>query len=306
MNEEIAIHEPAGRYCAGDPSTQCVACATPGHWCAARGHAITFADLLAVAPFDTEDRPPAGTECAQCRSFGHYCPAKGLCGSYALCLACGHGYACEQLAAVERIRTGAEMFAPEEGWHSEGRTVELTEADRVVIETPVASDWAMKATLDPENLKRGLKSSARAPLLAKPNSRLEREARSLERRMRKASKAAERVAKAKVKDEEIAMTVKTKRAAVQPLTQVSFKVVDIEEVPQSRGGRGKISPFQDVFDKMFGTFAEGRALMVSLESGEVAKIVEKSARARAKREGVKVRTTIEGSNLWLQHVLEAQ
>jgi hypothetical protein len=179
-----------GRDCT-TPSVECVGCSTPGHWCAARGRAITFADLLWMWEFDAEDRPPAGTECAQCRSFGHYCPAKGMCGSYALCLACGKGHACEQLAAVERMRMGAaEMFAVEDGWHSQGRTVELSEVDRVAEETAAAPEgWAaFKATLDPENLKRGLTSTARVPLAARPNCKVERKARSLERRMRKASK----------------------------------------------------------------------------------------------------------------------
>ena len=132
-----------------------------GHWNAELGHVVTFADLLAATPFYEEDRPPAGTECHQCRMFGHWCPAKGYCGEYALCLACGAGVACEQLAAVDRMQQShmeiseAELFVPD-GFSatSEGRTIEIAEEDRIVVERPLETAWTAKASLDPANLLR--------------------------------------------------------------------------------------------------------------------------------------------------------
>jgi len=146
----------------------CAGCSQLGHWCAARGYTIDCLVLVTRHGFDAGDRPPAGTGCAECKRLGHWCPAKGYSGEVALCLACGRGEACGQALSVEKMRSGfvAEEFEAEKGHIAEGRTLEITDADRVVKDAPAASDWAIKASLDPENLKRGLTRSARAPLLA--------------------------------------------------------------------------------------------------------------------------------------------
>lgn len=180
-----------------------------GHWNAELGHVATFADLLAVTPFDADDRPPAGTECAQCRQLDHYCPAKGYCGEYPLCLACGGGVACEQLAAIERMHRPSfddeEMFAPDgDNAPREGRRIEISDADRIVPEErqPVTA-WTAKASLDPENLKKGLKSSARAPIRLRG---VDREAAAHERMLGRRIEKAKRAAKVKAKIEESVMS----------------------------------------------------------------------------------------------------
>lgn len=177
----------------------------PGHWSAELGRNVTFADLLAAAGFDAEDRPAPGTECAQCRMFGHWCPAKGFCGIYTLCLPCGAGEACEQLAAVDRMQRGveSELFEVEKGYQaSECRSIAIAEEDRIVVEKkPVESAWSIKASLDPENLKKGLKHKQRVPLVAKTEP--ERKAARKERGL------AKRIAKAKEKTMTEETTIKT-------------------------------------------------------------------------------------------------
>lgn len=133
----------------------CANCSRLGSYCAIRGHAITCLELVGRDGFDSADRPVAGTECVGCRHLGHYCPAKGMCGELPLCLACGTGEICDQARSVERMRTGGEDFELEHGYSAgECRTIEITDADRVVNEVAPVSDWAIKASLDPENLKR--------------------------------------------------------------------------------------------------------------------------------------------------------
>jgi hypothetical protein len=139
---------------------------------------ISWTDsTVLVFGFDEGDRPAAGTACAGCRLLGHWCPAKGMCGETALCLSCGRGEVCGQALSVEKMRSGfgAEMFEAEVGSGSgECRTIAIADADRVVEETAAVSDWAIKASLDPENLKRGLKGRQPAPLL--PRTQKERKA----------------------------------------------------------------------------------------------------------------------------------
>jgi hypothetical protein len=116
--------------------------------------------------FDISDRPAAGTECFDCRKLGHFCPAKGMRGEYALCVACGNGESCDQAKSIEKMHAGLGGFEEFEAENApaECRTIEIPEADRVVAEASAPSDWAMKASLDPENLRKGLKRSDRAPL----------------------------------------------------------------------------------------------------------------------------------------------
>lgn len=72
---------------------------------------------------------------------------------------------------------------------AEGRTVDLSEisaADRVVVERPLETAWTAKASLDPENLRKGLKRSVRVPGV--PTKKEAAEALSLEKRMARANR----------------------------------------------------------------------------------------------------------------------
>jgi len=134
----------------------CANCSTLGHYCAARGITITCAEIVSMDGFDATDRPVAGTECAGCRHLGHFCQAKGMCGEQALCLACGTGKSCDQVRSIEKMHAGVGQFEEFEAEHAPAvcRTIEITDADRVVTETAPVTAWAIKASLDPENLKR--------------------------------------------------------------------------------------------------------------------------------------------------------
>ncbi|HEY2013840.1 MAG TPA: hypothetical protein VGH38_10090, partial [Bryobacteraceae bacterium] len=134
-----------------NPDGVCAGCSRLGEYCAVRGAAISCADLVARDGFDLTDRPSAGVGCAACARAGHWCPAKGMSGGTALCLACGTGEICDQVKSVEKMRAGFGEF--EESAPPECRRIEISDADRVVTEVAPVSAWAIKASLDPENLK---------------------------------------------------------------------------------------------------------------------------------------------------------
>jgi hypothetical protein len=258
-------------------------------WRAELGVVVDCEVLVLVFGFDEGDRPAAGTACAGCRLLGHWCPAKGMCGETALCLSCGRGEVCGQALSVEKMRSGlgAEMFEAEVGCGSgECRTIAIADADRVVEETAAVSDWAIKASLDPENLKRGLKGRQPAPLL--PRTQKERKAANVKK------PRGPRGPYAKTKLEAAMGMKKTKRKP----EEVVMATVETKRFPASRHGR--VSPFQAVYDQMFQAFEEGKALMVELESFDVVKIVEKACRVKARKGGFKVRTSVDGPKLWLQ------
>lgn len=209
----------------------------PGHWSAELGRNVTFADLLAVAGFDAEDRPAPGTECAQCRMFGHWCPAKGFCGIYTLCLPCGAGEACEQLAAVDRMQRGveSELFEVEKGYQaSECRSIAIPDEDRIVVERkPVESAWLIKASLDPENLKKGLKKNARVPLAQKvrePRVRAQRPAKVKVERVKVSRPVAAKLPAAKV-EEMLIMELDVAKAHVLN----SFPAISINQLAKETG-----------------------------------------------------------------------
>lgn len=266
-----------------------------GHWCAEVGRAIVCADLVAALGFDLDDRPAAGTGCAACAKDGHWCPAKGMCGEMPLCMACGTGEICDQAKSVEKMRSGIPDFEGEEG-HSAAmcRTIAIADADRIVIEVATASDWAIKASLDPENLKRGLKGSEKAPLRAS-SLRFVKVARPLT-----STERAKKCKKKQQQSKETVMTTETKKRKPTPkLGEITFAAVAPEDVPATKWGKGIVSPFQPVYDAMFKAFDYGQALKMELESGDIAATVGKAAQARAKKNGFKVRTAVEGSTLWL-------
>jgi hypothetical protein len=134
----------------------CTDCSRLGHYCASRALTITCAELVAADGFDATDRPVAGTACVGCRHLGHYCPAKGMCGEQPLCLACGTGETCDQVLSIERMHAGLGEYDEFEAERApaECRTIAIADADRVVLEVAPVTAWAIKASLDPENLKR--------------------------------------------------------------------------------------------------------------------------------------------------------
>jgi hypothetical protein len=88
-----------------------------------------------------------------------------MSGGTALCLACGTGEICDQAKSVEKMRSGGDDFELEWGYAiPECRTIAIADADRVVTEVEPVSAWAIKASLDPENLKKGLTRGQRAPI----------------------------------------------------------------------------------------------------------------------------------------------
>lgn len=154
-DESVEICNPDG----------CPNCSRLGHYCAARGITITCATIIASDGFDELDRPRAGAECVACRRLGHYCPAKGMCGDQPLCLACGRGEICDQAKSIEKMRQRMDEF--EESAPPPCRQIAIADADRIVDEKPLTTDWAIKAELNPDNLRRGLKRSDRAPAVAR-------------------------------------------------------------------------------------------------------------------------------------------
>jgi hypothetical protein len=104
-----------------------------------------------------------------------------------------------------------ELFVPDSfAASSAGRTIAIADEDRVVVERPMETAWTAKASLDPENLRKGLTRKARVPLA--PSSRSQRrdvqKDRSLGRRIVKAQKVAVIV---KAKEETMALKEKVCR-----------------------------------------------------------------------------------------------
>lgn len=272
-------------------------CSRLGHYCAARGLRITCVEIVTAHGFDATDRPRAGMECVGCRHNGHFCPAKGMCGDQALCVACGTGVICDQVRSIEKMRSPLDML--EEIPAARCRTIEISDADRIVSEVVPVSDWAIKASLDPENLKRGLKRSERAPISARTPK---------ERKAARIKVVKERIPRrVATKSEEVMMeATKKKRKPVPELGDVTFATVAPGEVPASKWGKGIKSPFQEVYDKMFVAFDAGQALKLELTTGDMAATVGKAAQARAKKDGIKVRTAVEGATLWLLAVSKGE
>jgi hypothetical protein len=88
----------------------------------------------------------------------------------------------------------------------ECRTIAIADADRVVTEVAPVSAWAIKASLDPANLRRGLKRSERAPVPRRmPKTARAKAVKEAKPKMARAVKA--------VKPEEVVMEKMTKEAA---------------------------------------------------------------------------------------------
>jgi hypothetical protein len=263
----------------------CENCWQLGRYCAELGSEIRCADVVARFGFDDADRPQAGTPCVPCYLLGHWCPAKGYAGVVELCLACGRGELCEQAVAVETMRAGMddlETVYPAPAC----RVIPITEADRTVS-APVASDWKIKAELDPANLRPGMRRNERAPLKVHAKTKL---------RVCSSSKKPERVKEKPVMG--TAVKVKATRRQWAQLGEFKMAAVSPEEVPAP--SRGVTSPFQEIHEAMYKAFGEGKALAIELASPEIAMAVGKSCICKGKRDGVKVRMMrIEGSKLWL-------
>lgn len=202
-----------------NPDGVCVGCSRLGEYCAVRGAAIGCADLVARDGFDLTDRPSAGVGCAACARAGHWCPAKGMSSGTALCLACGTGEICDQAKSVEKMRSGGDDFELERGYAiAECRTIAIADADRVVTEVAPMSAWAIKASLDPENLKKGLTRGQRAPI----GPRTYRERRKAKGKVVKERKPKRVAAVKKAKPEEVVMEkMELEEAKAQALRMAS-------------------------------------------------------------------------------------
>lgn len=164
-----------------------------------------------------------------------------MSGGTALCLACGTGEICDQAKSVEKMRSGGEDFELEHGYAvPECRTIAIADADRVVTEVAPVSAWAIKASLDPENLKRGLSRSQRAPVGPRTVK---------ERRMRKGEEGRARRRNKIVKERKPARVAAVKEC--QPEEVVMEKTMTKEEAKleavrlaptkaEKKGGKPKV------------------------------------------------------------------